>query len=149
LSVLRSKKNQGELGVDITFGGVTFSRGNYIYADNNSISIDGPTSLAVSDDHKKRFNSYGWDFLSINGHKEKEIFEALKKVQNAMAQVSNKLTNVSFIKRSQDVNKSNYTPIYTHKWKDKPVGHYNYEGMKKIGQLFFESYQTSYANHLQ
>jgi hypothetical protein len=44
---------------------------------------------------------------------------------------------------------SNYTPIYTHKWKDKPVGHYNYEGMKKIGQLFFESYQTSYANLLQ
>ena len=72
-----------------------------------------------------------------------------KKVQNAMAQVSNKLTNVSFIERSQDVNKSNYTPIYTHKWKDNPVGHYNYEGMKKIGHLFFESYQTSYANLLQ
>ena len=51
--------------------------------DNNSISIDGPTSLAVSDDHKKRFNSYGWDFLSINGHKEKEIFKALKKAQNS------------------------------------------------------------------
>jgi hypothetical protein len=72
-----------------------------------------------------------------------------KKVQNAMAQVSYKLTNVSFIERSQDVNKSNYTPIYTHKWKDKPVGHYNYEGMKKIGHLFFESYQTSYTNLLQ
>ena len=51
--------------------------------DNNSISIDGPTSLAVSDDHKKRFNSYGWDFLSINGHNEKEIFKALKKAQNS------------------------------------------------------------------
>ena len=50
--------------------------------DNNSISIDGPTSLAVSDDHKKRFNSYGWDFLSINGHNEKEILKALKKAQN-------------------------------------------------------------------
>ena len=51
--------------------------------DNNSISIDGPTCLAVSDNHKKRFNSYGWDFLSINGHNEKEIFKALKKAQNS------------------------------------------------------------------
>jgi hypothetical protein len=72
-----------------------------------------------------------------------------KKVQKAMVQVSNKLTNVSYIERSQDVNRSNYTPIYTHKWNGKPVGHYNYEGMKKMGRLFFESYQTSYVNNLQ
>ncbi len=51
--------------------------------DNNSISIDGPTNLAVSDNHKKRFDSYGWDFLEINGHNEKEIFKALKKAQNS------------------------------------------------------------------
>ncbi len=51
--------------------------------DNNSISIDGPTKLAVSDNYKKRFESYGWDYILINGHNEKEIFKALKKVQNA------------------------------------------------------------------
>ena len=51
--------------------------------DNNSISIDGPTNLSVSDNHKKRFNSYGWDFLEINGHNEKEIFKALKKAQKS------------------------------------------------------------------
>ena len=51
--------------------------------DNNAISIDGPTSLAVSDNYKKRFESYGWDCIEINGHKENEIFKALKKVQNA------------------------------------------------------------------
>ena len=51
--------------------------------DNNSISIDGPTSLAVSDNHKKRFNSYGWDYIEIDGHNEKKIFNALKKVQRA------------------------------------------------------------------
>ena len=51
--------------------------------DNNSISIDGPTNLAVSDDHEKRFKSYGWDYLKINGHNYKEIFKALKKAQKS------------------------------------------------------------------
>ncbi len=50
--------------------------------DNNSISIDGPTSLAVSDNYKKRFESYGWNYIYINGHNEKEIFRSLKKIQN-------------------------------------------------------------------
>ena len=51
--------------------------------DNNSISIDGPTNLTVSDNYKKRFQSYGWDYLDIDGHSEKQIFKALKKVQKA------------------------------------------------------------------
>ncbi len=51
--------------------------------DDNSISIDGPTKLAVSDNHEKRFKSYGWNFLKINGHNQKEIFKALKKAQKS------------------------------------------------------------------
>ena len=51
--------------------------------DNNSISIDGPTSLAVSDDNEKRFKSYGWNYLKINGHNYKEITKALKKAQKS------------------------------------------------------------------
>ena len=51
--------------------------------DNNSISIDGPTNLAVSDNFKKRFESYGWNYIEIDGHNEKEIFKSLKKVQNS------------------------------------------------------------------
>ena len=51
--------------------------------DNNSISIDGPTNLAVSDDHEKRFKSYGWDYLKIDGHNFKEISKALKKAQKS------------------------------------------------------------------
>ncbi len=51
--------------------------------DNNSISIDGPTNLAVSDNHEKRFKSYGWNFIKINGHNHKEIFKALKKAQKS------------------------------------------------------------------
>ena len=51
--------------------------------DNNSMSIDGPTHLAVSDNYKKRFNSYGWNYIEIDGHNEKQIFNALKKVQKS------------------------------------------------------------------
>ena len=51
--------------------------------DNNSISIDGPTNLAVSDDHENRFKSYGWNYLKINGHNFREISKALKKSQKS------------------------------------------------------------------
>ena len=51
--------------------------------DNNSISIDGPTNLAVSDNHEKRFKSYGWNYLKVNGHNYKEISSALKKAQKS------------------------------------------------------------------
>jgi len=51
--------------------------------DNNSISIDGPTNLTVSDNTKKRFNSYGWDYIEIDGHNEKQIFKSLKKAQTS------------------------------------------------------------------
>ena len=56
--------------------------------DNNSVSIDGPTNLAVSDDHEKRFKSYGWNYLKINGHKFNEISKALKKAQNSKKPVA-------------------------------------------------------------
>ena len=54
-----------------------------MFFDNNSISIDGPTSLTVSDNYKKRFESYGWDYIEINGHDQKQIFNAIKKTQKA------------------------------------------------------------------
>ena len=50
-----------------------------VFFDNNKISIDGPTSLSVSDDYKKRFESYGWSFQEINGHNYGQIFNAIKK----------------------------------------------------------------------
>ena len=51
--------------------------------DNNNISIDGPTNLAVSDDNRKRFKSYGWNYLQVNGHDVKQIYRAIKKAQNS------------------------------------------------------------------
>ncbi len=34
--------------------------------DSNDIQLDGPTSMAVSEDHKKRFESVGWNFLFVD-----------------------------------------------------------------------------------
>jgi len=54
-----------------------------VFFDNNKISIDGPTSLSVSDNYKKRFESYGWSFQEVNGHNEKQIDTAIKKAQKS------------------------------------------------------------------
>ena len=54
-----------------------------VFFDNNKISIDGSTSLAVSDNYKKRFESYGWSFQEINGHNFKQIFNAIKKANKS------------------------------------------------------------------
>jgi transketolase len=49
--------------------------------DNNKVSIDGPTSLAVSIDHKKRFEAAGWFVQEIDGHDVKAIEAALAKAK--------------------------------------------------------------------
>ena len=54
-----------------------------VFFDNNKISIDGSTSLSVSDNYKKRFEGYGWNFIEINGHKESQISKAIKKASKA------------------------------------------------------------------
>ena len=54
-----------------------------VFFDNNKISIDGSTNLSVSDNYKKRFESYGWSFQEINGHNEKQISQAIKKSLNS------------------------------------------------------------------
>ncbi len=45
--------------------------------DDNGISIDGPTSLAVSDDHAKRFEAYGWDTARVDGHDPRAVAAAI------------------------------------------------------------------------
>ena len=54
-----------------------------VFFDNNKISIDGSTSLSVSDNYKKRFEGYGWNFLEVNGHNEKQISKAITKACKA------------------------------------------------------------------
>ncbi len=52
--------------------------GKLIYFwDDNSISIDGATSLAESDDHQARFRSANWHVLQIDGHDTDAIRAAI------------------------------------------------------------------------
>ena len=39
MPVRSEKKNQGQVGIDISFGGLTFSSGDYVYADNNGLLL--------------------------------------------------------------------------------------------------------------
>ena len=50
--------------------------------DDNSISIDGPTSLATSTDQAARFRASGWHVQQISGHDFKQIAEALARAKN-------------------------------------------------------------------
>jgi transketolase len=45
--------------------------------DDNSISIDGPTDLAVSDDQVARFKASGWNAVAIDGHDPAAIDAAI------------------------------------------------------------------------
>ncbi len=48
-----------------------------MFFDNNSISIDGSTNLSTSDDIKKRFESYNWNYLEVDGHDFEDINNAI------------------------------------------------------------------------
>ncbi|MCB9786565.1 MAG: transketolase [Deltaproteobacteria bacterium] len=48
----------------------------FLYDDNN-ISIDGDTELSFTDDTTGRFEAYGWQVLSVDGHDQAATAEAL------------------------------------------------------------------------
>lgn len=52
----------------------------YLY-DANSISIDGSTDLAFTEDPVKRFEAYNWHVQEIDGHNHTEIENAIKKAK--------------------------------------------------------------------
>ncbi|MDD4102126.1 MAG: transketolase [Kiritimatiellae bacterium] len=50
-----------------------------LFYDSNGITIEGHTSLALSDDPKKRFQAYNWHVLEIDGHDFDQIDRAIRK----------------------------------------------------------------------
>jgi transketolase len=50
--------------------------------DNNSITIDGATSLSVSDDQMARFEAHGWATKRVDGHDHADIAAGLEWAQS-------------------------------------------------------------------
>ncbi|HML28705.1 MAG TPA: transketolase [Hyphomicrobium sp.] len=49
-----------------------------VFWDDNSITIDGATSLAVSDSEVKRFEASGWNTIRVDGHDTAAVSAAIK-----------------------------------------------------------------------
>ena len=49
--------------------------------DDNRISIDGPTDLALSDDALARFDAYGWHAAAVDGHDPDAIAASIESAQ--------------------------------------------------------------------
>ncbi|MDJ0792430.1 MAG: transketolase, partial [Acidimicrobiia bacterium] len=49
-----------------------------VFYDDNSITIDGSTSLAFSEDVPARFAAYGWDTATVDGHDRQAIGRAIE-----------------------------------------------------------------------
>jgi transketolase len=54
-----------------------------VFYDDNSISIDGPTSLAVSDDQVLRFRAHGWNAERIDGHDTDAVAAAIERAHKS------------------------------------------------------------------
>ncbi|MEW5964682.1 MAG: transketolase [Pseudomonadota bacterium] len=52
-----------------------------VFFDDNAISIDGATSLAVSDDQLARFTASGWNTMRIDGHDASAIAGAIARAK--------------------------------------------------------------------
>ncbi len=81
--------------------------------DDNKITIDGKTSLAVSEDHIAKFKAFNWNAISVDGHDFDQINDAIFRAQN-----SDKPSFISFrtkigygAKNKEESEKSHGSPL--------------------------------------
>ena len=67
----------------ISFAGHYKLKNLVVLFDDNSITIDGNTSLSTSDNQLKRFEASNWNAIAIDGHDHKKIKEALDWAQKS------------------------------------------------------------------
>ena len=52
-----------------------------VFYDDNQITIEGSTSLAYSDDVKKRFQGYNWSVITIDAHDYEQVEKAIRRAR--------------------------------------------------------------------
>lgn len=82
--------------------------------DSNAVSLDGPTSRAYSDDVRRRFESCGWNYLSVaDGNNLEEIDTAIAEAvkQTDKPTIIEVRTVIGFGAPDQGTNKIHGTPL--------------------------------------
>ena len=61
----------------------TWGLGKLIYLyDDNSVTIEGSTSLAFTEDVAQRFEAYGWHVTHVDGNDMEDVLEGLQRARN-------------------------------------------------------------------
>lgn len=81
--------------------------------DDNEISIDGKTSLSVSDDQLARFRASGWNATRIDGHDQEAVAKAIAEAQKSdLPSLIACKTHIGFgAPTKQDSEKSHGSPL--------------------------------------
>ena len=113
--------------------------------------VQGEADSGVSKFGPKPADSYGQNLQRLIQGVRKEVdvpdlpFMIMQvgngKVVESMQKAAETLKNVSFISQSKDPKSPAYLPGY-----GPPVGHYNYEGMKRIGAQFADVFIQEYTS---
>lgn len=100
--------------------------------DDNEITIDGKTSLSFSDETTRRFEASHWTVLSIDGHDETQIREALQKAQQADKPV--------LIRCQTTIGKGAPTKAGSSKTHGSPLGADELQAMREQGKWSHEPF---------
>ncbi len=136
----------------------------YIFDDNN-ISIDGNVDKVSITDQKKKFESFGWQVLEVDGHNEIEIKNAIdlsKEETNKPSLIIAKSTIGKFAPNKQNTSSIHGAPLGNEEmklffgeigWESDPFDHsddvYDYFAEKRLeDNKSFEKWKSNLENKL-
>jgi transketolase len=137
----------------------------YIFDDNN-ISIDGNVDKVSITDQKKKFDSFGWQVLEVDGHNEIEIKNAIdisKEETNKPSLIIAKSTIGKFAPNKQNTSSIHGAPLGNEEmklffdeigWEGEPFDHrddvYDYFAEKRQeDNKSFEKWKSNLDNKLK